>query len=915
MTDGVERLLHKLGAAGRLDSSGAFRVDLARAHQLLPKFALASPEEYILRLLAAAVEARASRFSLNLEAGALCLSWDGAPLEEEDLVRQLPGPSQGELGLGLWAARQRFRRLELLGRTHRLRLDSKELAVEPLDEPHSETSVFLYGPRWKGALGRWLPGKEERLLQQRCRLAPLRLELRGNHLPVKLDFGERDILIKVGEPPFECDHDLAIPGALGSGYLALGGDVAPDVGSPQLFGLASQTPTWAGEARPQGGRVLVIRSGVSYEPDWQPSAPLSRLLWWSDELPLDLSRSGLIEGALQQQWQQAVESWFEQALVEHLLAQPYPAGTPYLEWVLEECRSTPGSKLAEQPVFSCTDGARVSYAELARDFRRRGCLLVGHRQSSEAPGGVLWFEAMPAWELTRQFPYLVQVETELKRRLPEHGYLLKLPLSSWPGELGIRNDTLPLFRRRIDDGTWVEEEGAPYVDVACDTSPVQAGAALGSLLYTEGLPEPVRLVQVLGWALAMADKLPGGQSDRFLTLLEQLPQFEVVERGLSTSEVCRFLEEFELSSPGGPPVRLVELAREGGICHWSSNDQVMHGTHLLLSPAAAGLLARLLAPRNRVVEVHYSGPASRALAEARNCTQVLVRLAQDDQGLAYQMLSPPQRADFSRLVDHTDSPAAVKRLIEKAGEAGSLIETSSLLLALKGNCHRLEGVELTRPAPQAGRLTSEGFDFFEPAPAADAMLHAYWRTCRVWFLLRFARFDEALEQANLAVAEARRPWSLGGLAAARMLSGDPLGSLTCYEQALELSPDSAVLWTNYAEDLALVGRSEEARRAVAKALRVSPGSFQARIVKASLLLESKLEDCWKLCEQLIREADLPASVWETRALAAERLGRLDDARESWRKFLEGAWIETLLENNLPERRARAEERLARLATA
>ncbi|MCA9793023.1 MAG: hypothetical protein KC910_14545, partial [Candidatus Eremiobacteraeota bacterium] len=85
MTDGVERLLGELGATGRLDSSGVFRVDLVRAHQLLPKFALASPEEYILRLLAAAVEARASRFSLRLEAGALCLSWDGDPLEEEDL--------------------------------------------------------------------------------------------------------------------------------------------------------------------------------------------------------------------------------------------------------------------------------------------------------------------------------------------------------------------------------------------------------------------------------------------------------------------------------------------------------------------------------------------------------------------------------------------------------------------------------------------------------------------------------------------------------------------------------------------------------------------------------------------------------------------------------------------------------------
>lgn len=912
----MERWLSELRAQGTVDSSGTFHLDLARAHQLLPRLALVDPGEYVLRLMAAAVEAKASRFSCRQDSRVLTLAWDGHPLEEKDLLGLMPGQSDSELALGLWAARNLYGRVELLGRSHRLVLDQKELTVAPLEQPRDQTGLHLYGPWWKGALARWLPGKEDRLLRQRCRLAPLCLQLQGNDVPVTLDFGERDILIKVGEPTFECDYDVAVPTASGSGYLALGGDIAPDLRSPQLFGQPSQPPTWAGEARPRVGRVLVIRSGVSYEPDWQPSVPMARVLWWSEELPLDLSRSALVEGDALEQWTEEIQQWLENALVEHLLARPQAAGSAYLEWVLEKCRSDPESGLVRRPLFANTDGQRLSIEDLQAEYRRRGYLSVSPASSKRTAPGVLWTEAAPGPELQAHFPHRIRVAEPPRRRLSEKGYVFRVPLPSGAGEMGLRADCLPWLRVFSPDGACTHHHGVPFLDVTSEELPVDPGDLYYCLLQSTGLSPELHLFHSLGflnWLTHSAGLL--GQKDSLLRLLEALPRLSVATSSgaMDPEELWEFIHSLTLPRPGAPALSLVEMARAGGVWYWSSNPEVEHGVHLLLDGLCAAPLTALLSPTTSLAEVHYSVPLTRALKGARNHQQLLQRLCTDPQCAAYRMLGLEARDRLASLSSHGEQ--SLRSAILEALSRDAMLQTPAILEALREHLEELQKVEFVGLEPPAGasRL-HEPFKAYEPRPDTDDPLGiCLHHTGRAWFYMRLGRFKEARSQAELAVEACETVDALTALGTTTALDGDLKASLPFYERVLELSPGLSLAWSNWAESLALSGQADEAWRALEKSLSLDPKNPAALALKARMLLESDPAGSWALCEQHTA-GGAPVSVWETRALAAERLERPEDARESWRKFLEGAWIETLLENNLPERRARAEAHLARLTT-
>ncbi|MCA9790654.1 MAG: tetratricopeptide repeat protein, partial [Candidatus Eremiobacteraeota bacterium] len=573
--------------------------------------------------------------------------------------------------------------------------------------------------------------------------------------------------------------------------------------------------------------------------------------------------------------------------------------------------------LVRLPLFANSDGQRLSIEDLQAEYRRRGYLSVSPASSKRAAPGVLWTEAAPGPELRAHFPHRIRVDAPPRRRLAERGYVLRVPLPSGAGEMGLRADCLPWLRTFSPDGECTHQYGVPFLDVASDDLPIEPGDLYYCLLESTALSPELQLFHSLGfvsWLTHAAGLV--GKPNLLLRLLDALPRLSVATSSgsIDPEELSDFIHAITIPSNGGPPANLVQMARNGGVWFWSSNYEVGHGVHLLLSGLCGGPLTTLLAPTTQLAEAHYSVPATRALKAARNPQQLLQRLCTDPECAAYHMIAPEDRARLASLA--SDDEVSLRSLIVEARKTDAMVQTPALLEALRPRLEVLGQVEFLPLERSGARRLHESFECYEPRPDSDdpkgICLH---HIGRAWFQMWQGGYDEARRQAELAVAASESIDALSTLAITTALTGDVLGSLPIYERALEISPETPSLWSNYAEDLALAGRSEQAWGAVEKALSLDSESANALGVKASLLLESKPEDCWKLCEQLIREAEFPVSVWETRALAAERLGRLDDARQSWRKFLEGAWVETLLENNLPERRARAEERLARLATA
>ena len=85
-----EAYLEKLQADAEHHGSGVFSCDLNRMQRVLGAFQLASPEDYVLPVLAAAVLRGATWFRLEDSGGSTCLSWDGPALSLEQLQRLIP---------------------------------------------------------------------------------------------------------------------------------------------------------------------------------------------------------------------------------------------------------------------------------------------------------------------------------------------------------------------------------------------------------------------------------------------------------------------------------------------------------------------------------------------------------------------------------------------------------------------------------------------------------------------------------------------------------------------------------------------------------------------------------------------------------------------------------------------------------
>ena len=133
-------------------SQGKFSWDPVRMAELLALYPSLDPEDFVLHCLAAAVAGGATQFNLRKRGTSTVLSWNGLPLNPEDLDGLGPqgDTRQAALSLALNAA-ARLGRVQLSGAGGTLDIQPGR-ACRRLPDPCSENRLELVRSRWWYAL-------------------------------------------------------------------------------------------------------------------------------------------------------------------------------------------------------------------------------------------------------------------------------------------------------------------------------------------------------------------------------------------------------------------------------------------------------------------------------------------------------------------------------------------------------------------------------------------------------------------------------------------------------------------------------------------------------------------------------------------------------------------------------------------
>jgi hypothetical protein len=204
----ADRLIDELRAAGRVDSTGEFTLDRAKAREKLRQFQLADPRRYVLLLVEAAVLKGAARIEFRIDADDMRMSFDGRPFTAADFDQAYgslfnragddDGRARRQLALGLNAAMALYPR--------RARIDSGDGKTGAYLELRPDRSD-RYGPLAAAPSGtrihvkeRFRPGllvsfvrnlrgtlAEEVLLREYCGYADVEIVLEGQRLSRGLD--------------------------------------------------------------------------------------------------------------------------------------------------------------------------------------------------------------------------------------------------------------------------------------------------------------------------------------------------------------------------------------------------------------------------------------------------------------------------------------------------------------------------------------------------------------------------------------------------------------------------------------------------------------------------------------------------------------------------------------------------------
>ena len=203
-------LMDDLSDDGVRDSTGVFTLDPREAERKLANFALARPQDYVLKLVQAAVAGGADLVDVQASPGGVMVRWNGAQLERESLpglmghllssrcppeirhLRHLAAGLRGSVGMGpssLWLESG-------TGASAFRRFWSKEGWQDKLLPERAETLTVLSLGRtlgssfseWTSDVGAFVRGKdhrseEEEALSSGCGYLPATLTVNGEVVP------------------------------------------------------------------------------------------------------------------------------------------------------------------------------------------------------------------------------------------------------------------------------------------------------------------------------------------------------------------------------------------------------------------------------------------------------------------------------------------------------------------------------------------------------------------------------------------------------------------------------------------------------------------------------------------------------------------------------------------------------------
>lgn len=925
----VSSLLEEMQRQGTYDSSGRFTLDLRVALSSMSRHQLAEPHEYILRVFAAAIARGATRFELKTRAGVVQCDWDGQPFSPRELRELMPSLvsseperlAQRELAMGLNSARRLFREMELTSGGHRLRLSRNDLVLEPAgDSPW--TSLWLKRPPSLGALIHRLLGRRSReqvLLRQRTALAPLAQTPPLARSPI--------LAVQVGQPPLELDADcVQLPARPeGSGYLLF------EPGRPP--------------------ELTVVHCGVSFPSRVSWGGPL-QVLWWTDSLQLDLSRSSLVQPG----W----FSWAPQALAD--AAVPLFAEThdlPRLAPLLAFLVSRGIKSLNALPLFRRADQQAVSLDELQRQLHQEGWL--GRvREPWTAPGGgwnpshfVLATESarLVLWTAFDNWVQVDHLQKAPPLRLPAgQEYLVRMPLEDCAGEVGLPS-VAPEGTSLVYRGDRAESHrGSPAglelqlaVDGPEDDWPIPM-VELYRALLREDVPQDLKsahLLEFLCWARAdLAVPEGGWKPNKGRSPLWSLCQPQTareLQPDLSPGWLRRLVAEVRLATNRDGPVPLLELRKNRKQLFYCppgervGDDLTVLRITELQARRLESLLMRSVRPAlpwteqlAKLVEcARHDGPIStldllRAMLSFPECAagQVLHELV-DVQQLARMLEDVPE--SIGRWRYYTSHARALWSRARQEAGARRRLSTEALLLAmLQVDCRagfllrelQVDQTVLTHQVASVIGLESPADrSLLTPRQALDQV------TQTAYFMLDSGRFEQAEAQLSRAAELAPEDARLRGMAAQGMfLAGQAELALSMFQRALSMGPDpeaEAWLHSHIAEVLLTLERPREAREACEDALRLDAFQPHANALKARLLTDPL--EAVRQCQRALRLQGCPASCWETQGLRLVELNLPEDARHCFQQFLTRARQERLMELDVEKRLERAEAMLDKLS--
>ncbi len=294
----------------QIESKGMFTLDPQRARELLGRFRLKHPDEYILHLLSFLIGAGSTSVNVDLSDSFVTTLIGAGAVVDEDIIRSPfaafarsgTEPHLAELGIGLNAFLSATDRRVELGSAN-LVSTFQGCEVKILDSTESKAGIRILCRRSDKPRSR----QEEAFIRRSFRWSP-----------ISIFVGEEDITVPVGDGPsvFELHlHNEKYP-------LRFTDEAA----------LRIEKPVWAGFSAllrigPPNGRLLILTMGRCFEKPtpwtfWQASLPVDIVIN-SDRLKTDLSHQAIVED---QKYHNLLASLKSQLLkvLEELLVQESP---------------------------------------------------------------------------------------------------------------------------------------------------------------------------------------------------------------------------------------------------------------------------------------------------------------------------------------------------------------------------------------------------------------------------------------------------------------------------------------------------------------------------------------------------------------------------------------------------------------